>query len=107
LAEPGVQVDFDVLVAAITEVYVAGPGTEEEAAVVCPIDAALERRVSGRLRDAAEIRRRAADIFGALLDGSLKIGIAGRYTLDNVEEAHAAYEERRMVGKPVLDIINN
>lgn len=63
-------------------------------------------RLADHLRDAAEIQRRAADIFGALLDGSLKISIAGRYTLDNVEEAHAAYEERRMVGKPVLDVIS-
>ena len=62
-------------------------------------------RLADHLRDAAEIGRRADDIFSALLDGSLKIGIAARYTLDNVEEAHAAYEERRMVGKPVLDII--
>lgn len=61
-------------------------------------------RLADHLRDAAEIRRRAADIFRALLDGSLRIDIAGRYTLDNVEQAHAAYEERRMVGKPVLDI---
>jgi NADPH2:quinone reductase len=61
-------------------------------------------RLADHLRDAAEIRRRAADIFGALLDGRLKIDIAARYTLDNVEEAHAAYEERRMVGKPVLDL---
>ena len=53
---------------------------------------------------AAEIRRRADDLFNALQDGSLKIAIAGRYTLDNVAEAHAAYEARRMVGKPVLDI---
>jgi NADPH2:quinone reductase len=63
-------------------------------------------RLADHLRDAAEIRRRADDIFAALTDGSLNIRIAGRYMLDNVEEAHAAYEERRMVGKPVLDIIN-
>jgi len=63
-------------------------------------------RLADHLRDAAEIGRRADDVFGALLDGSLKIEIAGRYTLDNVGEAHAAYEARRMVGKPVLDIIN-
>lgn len=63
-------------------------------------------RLADHLRDGAEIRRRADDIFGALLDGSLNIGIAGRYTMDNVEEAHAAYEERRMVGKPVLDVID-
>lgn len=62
-------------------------------------------RLADHLRDADEIRRRADDLFAALSDGSVKIGIAGRYTLDNVEEAHAAYEERRMVGKPVLDII--
>ena len=61
-------------------------------------------RLADHLRDAAEIKRRADDIFGALLDGSLRIAIAGRYTLENVAEAHAAYEERRMVGKPVLDI---
>ena len=63
-------------------------------------------RLADHLRDAAEIRRRADAVFSALLEGALKIDIAGRYTLDNVEEAHAAYEERRMVGKPVLDIIN-
>ena len=61
-------------------------------------------RLADHLRDSAEIRGRAKAVFDALLDGSLKIGIAGRYTMDNVEEAHAAYEERRMVGKPVLDI---
>ncbi|MBX3650608.1 MAG: quinone oxidoreductase [Burkholderiales bacterium] len=61
-------------------------------------------RLADHLRDAAEIRRRADAIFGALLDGRLKIGIAARYALDNVEEAHAAYEERRMIGKPVLDL---
>ncbi len=61
-------------------------------------------RLADHLRDAAEILGRAQAVFSALLDGSLKIDIAGRYTMDNVEEAHAAYEERRMVGKPVLDI---
>lgn len=61
-------------------------------------------RLADHLRSADEIGRRAAGLFGALTDGSLRIDIAGRYTLDNVEEAHAAYEERRMVGKPVLDI---
>jgi NADPH2:quinone reductase len=61
-------------------------------------------RLADHLRDAAEIRRRADDLFAALRDGSLKIAMTGRYTLDNVAEAHAAYEARRMVGKPVLDI---
>ena len=62
-------------------------------------------RLADHLRDAAEIQRRADYIFGALLNGSLNINIAARYTMDNVEAAHAAYEERRMVGKPVLDVI--
>jgi NADPH2:quinone reductase len=59
-------------------------------------------RLADHLVDAAMTRRRADDIFAALADGSLKIDIAGRYTLDDVEQAHAALEERRMVGKPVL-----
>jgi NADPH2:quinone reductase len=61
-------------------------------------------RLADHLPDAETTRRRAADIFAALLDGSLKIEIAGRYTLDNVEQAHHALESRRMVGKPILVI---
>jgi len=61
-------------------------------------------RLADHLRDAAEINRRADDVFGALQDGSLVIDIAGHYTLDNVEIAHAAYEQRKMSGKAVLDI---
>lgn len=63
-------------------------------------------RLADHLRDAAEINRRAEDVFAALQDGSLAIDISGRYTLDNVEVAHAAYEQRQMSGKAVLDIIN-
>ena len=59
-------------------------------------------RLADHMADAATIQRRADDIFRALLEGSLKVAVAGRYTLDNVELAHAALEERRMVGKPVL-----
>ena len=61
-------------------------------------------RLADHLPDAATTRRRAHDIFAALLDGSLKISIAGRYTLDDVEASHAELEERRMIGKPVLII---
>jgi NADPH2:quinone reductase len=59
-------------------------------------------RLADHLPDAATVRRRAGDIFAALLDGSLEIGIAGRYALDDVEIAHAALTERRMIGKPIL-----
>jgi NADPH2:quinone reductase len=61
-------------------------------------------RLADHLQDAATTRWRAGEIFAALLDGSLKIEIAGRYTLDDVAQAHAALEERRMIGKPVLVI---
>ncbi len=61
-------------------------------------------RLADHLADAATISRRADDIFAALLDGSLHIDIAARYRLDNVEEAHAALEERRMIGKPILTL---
>jgi len=61
-------------------------------------------RLADHLLDAAMIQRRADDIFPALIDGSLEIDIAGRYTLDNFEEAHEALEERRMVGKPLLQV---
>jgi NADPH2:quinone reductase len=61
-------------------------------------------RLADHLPDAPTIRRRAADVFAALLDGTLEIGIAGRFTLDDVEAAHEALEERRVVGKPILDL---
>lgn len=61
-------------------------------------------RLADHLPDAPTTRRRADEIFAALLDGTLKIDIAGRYTLDDVDEAHAALEDRRMIGKPVLVI---
>ena len=61
-------------------------------------------RLADHLPDAKTIRRRAADIFSALLDGSLGIAIGSRYTLDTVEEAHEALEHRRTTAKPLLDI---
>jgi NADPH:quinone reductase len=61
-------------------------------------------RLADHLPDAATIGRRANAIFSALLDGSLQVAIAGRYALDNVETAHHALEDRRMIGKPVLAI---
>ena len=62
-------------------------------------------RLADHLPDAPTTRRRADAIFTALLDGSLTITIAARYTLDDVEKAHAALEERRMIGKPVLAMV--
>ena len=61
-------------------------------------------RLADYLTDAATIRRRASDIFAALLDGSLSIEIAGYYALDEVERAHEELENRHMVGKPLIKI---
>ena len=61
-------------------------------------------RLADHLTDAATIRRRAADIFAGLIDGTLSIRVAGHYTPDRVEEAHEALEDRRTVGKPLLEI---
>jgi NADPH2:quinone reductase len=61
-------------------------------------------RLADHLVDAPMIQKRADDIFSALLDGSLRIEISGHYTLNTVADAHAALEERRIVGKPILDI---
>jgi NADPH2:quinone reductase len=61
-------------------------------------------RLADHLPDAQTIRRRAADIFSALLDGSLSVEIAGRYAFDQVERAHKDLEDRRIIGKPILTI---
>ncbi len=61
-------------------------------------------RLADHLPDAETIRRRAADIFAALLHGSLSIEIAGRYALEEVERAHEELAGRRTVGKPILQI---
>jgi NADPH2:quinone reductase len=61
-------------------------------------------RLADHLPDAATVQRRANDIFSALLEGTLTIRIGGVYTLDRVEEAHEALEERKMIGKPLLKL---
>ena len=58
-------------------------------------------RLADHLTDSPTIRRRAADIFNALLDGTLSIKVAGHDTLDDIERAHEALEHRRSVGKPL------
>ena len=61
-------------------------------------------RLADHLEDSATIRRRAGEIFEALIDGALQIEIAGRYDLAEVEQAHEQLEARRMIGKPLLRI---
>lgn len=61
-------------------------------------------RLADYLADGATVQRRADEVFAALSDGSLRLEISGRYTLDEVEIAHAALEERRQLGKSILRI---
>lgn len=61
-------------------------------------------RLADHLADADTVQRRADDVFRGLLDGSLSIEITGRYGFDAVEEGLAALEERRQIGKAVLDL---
>jgi NADPH2:quinone reductase len=61
-------------------------------------------RLADHLTDANTVRHRAADIFDALIAGTLSIGIAGRFSLDNVEQAHQNLEHRKTVGKPLIKI---
>jgi NADPH:quinone reductase len=62
-------------------------------------------RLADYLSDAETIRRRAADLFTALIDGTLSIATAGRYTLENVEEAHQDLQNRTAIGKLLIKII--
>ena len=59
-------------------------------------------RLADYLSDHATTQRRADEIFAALEDGTLSLDISARYTLDQVEIAHAALEDRRQLGKSIL-----
>jgi NADPH2:quinone reductase len=59
-------------------------------------------RLADYLADGAAVQRRADEIFAAIQDGALDVEITGRYSLDEVEIAHAALEERRQLGKSIL-----
>ena len=61
-------------------------------------------RLADYLPDAATIRGRAADVFSAIGSGAVSVQVSGRYTLENVQIAHDALEERRGGGKPLLQI---
>jgi len=61
-------------------------------------------RLADHLADAETVQRRADDVFAALTDGTLAIPVSARYSLDNVESAHAAIENRQQIGKAVLEL---
>lgn len=49
--------------------------------------------------DRAELLWRASDLFAAIMDGSLRITIGGRYSLDQAVDAYRDLEARRTTGK--------
>jgi NADPH2:quinone reductase len=61
-------------------------------------------RLGDYLADANTVQHRADDVFAGLLDGSLSVSIDARYTFANFALAHAALEERKQLGKAVLDV---
>ncbi|WP_086668995.1 quinone oxidoreductase family protein [Lentzea kentuckyensis] len=54
------------------------------------------------LLDRAEYEWRAADLFGAIVDGTLNIRIGGRYKLEEAAQAHTDLQARRTTGKLLL-----
>jgi NADPH2:quinone reductase len=59
-------------------------------------------RLADHMQDAETVQRRADDVFASILEGTLSIEITGRYTLDDVHEAHERIENRTQIGKAVL-----
>jgi NADPH2:quinone reductase len=54
------------------------------------------------LLDRAEFEWRAADLFGAIADGTLSLRIGGRYKLEEAAQAHTNLQSRRTTGKLLL-----
>lgn len=61
-------------------------------------------RLADYLSDAETTRRRAADIFAGIADGSIRMAVAEHISFDQVEQAHAALEQRMQIGKAVIDL---
>jgi len=61
-------------------------------------------RLADHISDAQTLRRRASEIFSAIIDRSLAIDISRHTTLDQVALAHAELESRRSVGKSLIRI---
>jgi NADPH2:quinone reductase len=50
----------------------------------------------------AELLQRSGEVFAAIADGTLRIAIGGRYSLDEAAEAYRALESRRSTGKLLI-----
>lgn len=54
------------------------------------------------LTDSQTLRERSAALFGSLLDGNVRTGATGRYSLRNAAESHRALETRATTGSTIL-----
>jgi NADPH2:quinone reductase len=61
-------------------------------------------RLADYIADRATLQRRADAVFEGILDGTLSIRLAGEFSFEDVELAHAALEERRQIGKALLRV---
>ena len=52
-----------------------------------------------------ELRRRADELFAAVIDGTLDVRIGNRFPLPEAAEAHRALEGRATTGKVILEIV--
>lgn len=61
-------------------------------------------RLADHLQDAETVQRRADDIFGGLLDGSISMKVSERFSFDEMAQAHDELESRRHIGKSILEL---
>lgn len=61
-------------------------------------------RLADHMNDGPTVQRRADAVFAAILEGSLRIDIEGRYSMDEVQKVHARIEAREQIGKSVMRI---
>jgi len=52
----------------------------------------------------AELERRAADVFGWVASGKLKVRVGHKYKLEDAAQAHRDLEARKTTGKVLLAI---
>jgi NADPH2:quinone reductase len=52
----------------------------------------------------AELERRAAEVFGWVASGALKVRIGHRYKLEDAAQAHRDLEARKTAGKVLLTL---
>ncbi|HEY5382536.1 MAG TPA: zinc-binding dehydrogenase, partial [Acidobacteriaceae bacterium] len=50
----------------------------------------------------AELERRAADVFGGVAHGELKVRVGQRYSLEEARQAHVDLQARKTTGKVLL-----